>query len=113
MDQQHIAQIVHATMVAFAKSIGQPGMPAWDDAPDWMQKATLEGVAYRLANPDAPDSAQHTQWMEEKRAAGWTYGAEKDESKKTHPMMIPYDQLPEEEKRKDALFSTVVRTLAE
>ena len=33
---------------------------------------------------------------------GWTYGPPpKDNEKRTHPLLVPYSELPEEEKDKD------------
>lgn len=76
-----------------------------------MKDSTLAAVAYRLAHPGAPNSAQHELWVDEKRAAGWKRGKVKDGVKKTHPLMIPYDQLPLVERRKDALVSGVIDAL--
>ena len=32
----------------------------------------------------------------------------KDETRKTHPCLVPYEQLPEEQRRKDAIFIDAV-----
>lgn len=44
---------------------------------------------------------EHIRWSWEKRLNGWTYGTLKDESKKTHPGLITYEELSESEKDKD------------
>ncbi len=44
---------------------------------------------------------EHIRWSWEKRLNGWTFGMTKDDKKKTHPSLIPYDQLNETEKEKD------------
>jgi RyR domain./Stage II sporulation protein E (SpoIIE). len=44
---------------------------------------------------------EHIRWSWEKRLNGWAYGNYKDELKKTHPSLIPYEQLSESEKQKD------------
>jgi hypothetical protein len=41
------------------------------------------------------------------------YGETKDPVKKTHPWMIPYDELPQIQKTKDKLFLAVVKSLQE
>ena len=61
--------------------------------------------------PDATPADSHANWMAEKIADGWTYGEVKDADAKTHPCMVPYDQLPEFEKKKDALFLAIVGAL--
>jgi serine phosphatase RsbU (regulator of sigma subunit) len=44
---------------------------------------------------------EHIRWSWEKRLNGWTFGNVKDEIKKTHSSLIPYEQLIESEKEKD------------
>ena len=38
--------------------------------------------------------------MDERRADGWTLGA-RDDKARTHPSLVPWDELPESEKEKD------------
>jgi hypothetical protein len=77
-----------------------------------MKRATIEGVAWRLAHPRASDAAQHDQWIAEKIAAGGKYGRVKDGVKKTHPLLIPFEDLPLVERQKDALVAAVILSLA-
>ena len=107
-----ISQVMHEAVRAWQKSNGQAAAPAWARAPDWMKESTRAGVAWRLANPKAPPSAQHDQWMKQKKAAGWKYGRTKSGVKKTHPLMVPYGDLPEVERRKDALVAAVIDALS-
>lgn len=51
----------------------------------------------------------HEVWAETRMGQGWTYGAERDDSKKEHPCLVPYSDLPEEEKEYDR--RTCVETL--
>ncbi|MGC1392598.1 MAG: RyR domain-containing protein [Bacteroidales bacterium] len=44
---------------------------------------------------------EHIRWSWEKRLNGWTFGRLKDDIKRTHPSLIPYDHLSESEKEKD------------
>lgn len=39
---------------------------------------------------------------------GWVYGEKRDTEKKTHLDLVPYDQLLEEERQKDAIFLAMV-----
>ena len=43
----------------------------------------------------------HDVWAAGRIGEGWTYGEKKDAEKKTTPLLIPYDQLPESEKEYD------------
>lgn len=51
----------------------------------------------------------HEIWAQERINQGWTYGDKRDDAKKHHPCLIPYDDLPEEEKVYDR--NTSVETL--
>lgn len=43
----------------------------------------------------------HEVWAETRIKQGWTYGSERDDKLKKHPCLIPYEELPEEEKEYD------------
>lgn len=43
----------------------------------------------------------HNVWAAARIEEGWTYGDYRDERKKVTPCLVPYDQLPEEEKAYD------------
>ena len=51
----------------------------------------------------------HEVWAEGRLKAGWTYGKTRDEEKKQTPCLVPYDELPEEEKEFDR--NTAMETL--
>ena len=108
---ERIAQVMHEAMRAWQKANGQAPAPPWSRAPKWMKESSTASVAWRIANPRASASAQHDQWLAQKKADGWKFGRVKDAKKKTHPMMVPYRDLPEFERRKDALVNAVVDAL--
>lgn len=43
----------------------------------------------------------HEVWAETRFRQGWTYGEQRNDELKTHPCLIPYEELPEEEKEYD------------
>ena len=43
----------------------------------------------------------HEVWSETRIQQGWTYGEQRNDELKTHPCLIPYEELPEEEKEYD------------
>lgn len=51
----------------------------------------------------------HEVWSANRRADGWSYGPGRNDEKKQHPCMVPYDELPEREKDYDR--STSLETL--
>ena len=43
----------------------------------------------------------HEVWSEGRMKDGWTYGEERDDAKKHHPCLVPYEDLTETEKEYD------------
>jgi ryanodine receptor 2 len=56
---------------------------------------SLEALEERLA------ANTHDVWARQRIADGWRYGPTRDDAKKTHPSLVPYDELPESEKEYD------------
>lgn len=107
-----IARVVHEALRAWSAANGDTGLPSWDEAPEWMHDSTRQSVAHALNNPEENGEAQHVQWLRQKQADGWVYGQVKDPVQKTHPMMVPWGDLPDFERRKDLLLQAIVRSLS-
>lgn len=43
----------------------------------------------------------HEVWAAQRIRDGWTYGLQRDDARKLHPCLVPYNQLPESEKEYD------------
>ena len=43
----------------------------------------------------------HEVWAETRIKQGWKYGEQRNDELKTHPCLVPYEDLPEEEKEYD------------
>lgn len=106
-----IAQVCHEAIRAFCAGIGDNSLAAWQNAPEWQRRSTIDGVRFHLTHPDATDAATHENWLRDKQRDGWRYGPVKNADRKEHPSMVPFDQLPAEEQAKDRLFRAVVRAL--
>lgn len=102
------AKAAHETNRAFAALQGDQ-QPSWEDSTEEIRESSRKGVQKVLANPTITAEDLHAEWMSEKAKSGWKHGQVKDEKAKTHPSMVPFDQLPGPEKFKDELFRTVVR----
>lgn len=44
---------------------------------------------------------EHTRWMAERRLSGWQYGEVRDNLRRLHPDLVPWDRLPEASRRFD------------
>lgn len=68
---------------------------------------SLEPELLRLAELLAENT--HDVWARDRLAQGWKYGPCRRDDTKEHPCLIPYEQLPEEEKNYDR--NTALETL--
>lgn len=105
---EQIAPVVHEAIRAYQKQLGQPVNPPWDEA-TWEKESTIEAVRFALDSP-APGQ-QHAKWMDDRIAAGWTYGPVKDSVAKTNPALRPFQELPESEKAKDSIVIALTQAL--
>jgi RyR domain len=109
---EQIAEVCHESNRILTKHVADvPVQPSWAESPEEMRTSSVRGVQFALDNPAASAEQQHEAWAKDKLADGWKYGAVKDAAAKTHPALIPYADLPEGTRRKDALFRAVVAAL--
>lgn len=55
------------------------------------------GSSLQLTQPELEDlsRAEHDRWMVAKLGSGWSYGVNRDDARRLHPDIVPYDQLSE------------------
>jgi hypothetical protein len=111
MNAEIMAQVAHETNKAWCELNGDFSQPSWTDEPEWQKESAISGVKFHLTHPDAGPDASHNEWMRHKVAGGWVYGDVKDPEAKTHPCIVPFDQLPEVQQVKDHLFRAVVHAI--
>lgn len=107
----YIAKACHEANRVWCQANGDYSQKHWNEAEQWQRDSAINGVKFKLQNPDAGHDAQHNSWMKEKVDGGWVYGQVKDAEKKTHPCIVPFDQLPEFQRKKDSLFCAIVDAL--
>ena len=106
-----LAPICHEANKAWCEVYGDFTQKHWSEAEQWQRDSAITGVQFRINNPDAKEDAQHNAWMADKVKDGWVYGEVKDAEKKTHPCIVPFEQLPEFQQKKDKLFCAIVDVL--
>lgn len=119
-----IAAACHSAWYAYAVfSLGEQGLP-WECAPRHQKESIFDGIEFLdiecAALPNDMSSGEmltkltplsHENWMKFKKDDGWTYGKYKDPKKKTHPLLVPYDELPFDQQVKDAIFVNTYLTM--
>ncbi len=107
MQVEQIARICHEANRVVQSSVGEQTVE-WSRAPAEMKSSTRAGVAYRLKHPEVCPKDQHDEWVLSKTGEGWVFGERKDEIAKTHPNLVVYSELPQQQKFKDHLFIAIV-----
>lgn len=106
-----IARVAHDANRAYQVITGDPAVsPPWDDAPQWQRESAMAGVSEALGGATAEEL--HDSWCRFKAKDGWVHGEVKDADARTHPCLVPYEDLPDVQRRKDALFRAVVTALS-
>jgi len=102
------AQAAHQANKAWCELNNDNTQVNWNEAPDWQRESAVQGVIGVMQG--ASPEASHKSWMAQKLADGWKYGPIKSAEKKEHPCIVPYDELPPEQKAKDYIFVSVVQS---
>jgi RyR domain len=107
---EQIAAIVHEANRALQviQDDIAPSQPWLCEDPD-IKANVIVGV--RNARHGMTPEEHHDAWCADKRAHGWRWGYEKDLERKTHPCLVPFDQLSSHQQDKNRLFIAIVRAL--
>ena len=106
-----VARAAHEANRAYCLAHGDTSQPPWESAAEWARTSARTG-AQAVINGNRSSEYSHELWMKEKAADGWKYGPLKDPSKKEHPCMVSYRDLPKEQRLKDDLFIKVCDAMA-
>ncbi len=113
--------------------VTNPSLRAWEELPEDLQASNREAAAdipaklrligcelepcrvrgagsfaFREDELDLLARREHERWCASRRARGWVFGeGAKDEPRRRHPRLVPWEALPEAERRKD--FASVQR----
>lgn len=115
---EEIAQVAHAANREVQLIQNQNGIdsvpvsPSWWMAPESQRQSALDGVIFHQENPGVTPEQSHENWCDFKAREGWTYGPVKDEDARTHPCLVAYGDLPEDQQIKDSLFAAIVEALS-
>ncbi|WP_322979125.1 RyR domain-containing protein [Pseudomonas sp. C11] len=105
-----IAGAAHALIASISQVFGDTAV-AWEDAGESYQQGIIAGVTAYFENPDMTPELEHQKWLEAKQADGWVHGEAIDTTPKTHPLLLPFAELPVEHRVKAAILHAAVHAL--
>ncbi len=112
MKSEKIASICYAAARVVGASAGQD-IPVWSRA-NANEKLWIRGsVACCLKEPEASLEARHQRWTTAMDLAEWKHGKVLDYEKKIHPYLVPFLELPGEERFRRQLIEAIVLSCSE
>jgi hypothetical protein len=90
-----------------AIAVDAPIVPEpWDEREKPFRDQFLDVIEMMCHPTDRKTSPEelHDDWVKAYEDMGWKYGPERDPEAKTHPDMVPFDELEQREQDKDAVF---------
>ena len=110
MKKEKIAKIVYEATRLEAKWSKRSIVPEkWDNRDNKFKEQFIDIIDKYLLQEDLPTPEEaHNSWVQSYLDMGWKYGKKRDIEKKTHPDILPFYQLPKDERDKDAIFLVVV-----
>lgn len=110
-----VAQMCHVANVVYSNACTGLMMQqkSWDELGIGEKKGRIEAIRKISSGEIMAPRQNHDAWMKARRAEGWVYGVTKDEDNKTHPCLVDYDELPEEQRVKDDIFFSIIFGLLE
>lgn len=106
------ARICHELNKVFCVHNGDFSQVSWSEAPESIRLSAISGIVEIFGGRILSPQQSHEAWREHKISSGWTWGDVKDEEKKTHPCLVPYEELPSMQKEKDTLFFYTAKLMA-
>lgn len=100
------ARFVYEAARLQAICVGAPVIPElWQDREEPF-RGQFRDVIEMMCGPSRKDDPEdlHDDWVRAYEAMGWRYGEVRDPVAKTHPDMVPFDELEQREQDKDAVF---------
>jgi hypothetical protein len=77
----------------------------WDEREEAFRTQFLKVIERQCGEQRSRSPEElHGSWMQAYFEMGWVYGEERDPEKKTHPDLVPYADLGQLERDKDAVF---------
>ena len=103
---EHRAEFVYNAARLAAQAANAPIIPVlWAEREDAFRVQFLAVIERQMGEQRSMSPEElHGSWMQAYFLMGWVYGEKYDREAKTHPDLVPYAQLGQLERDKDAVF---------
>lgn len=110
VDWNRVSQWVYEAGRVNDKLCGRPiQVEPWEVREEPFRQQFIEAVRTFCSQEIIPTpDALHESWMKKYYEMGWTYGPVRDPIAKTHPDLVPFNQLDPKERDKDYVFSALL-----
>jgi len=71
----------------------------------------VDPIRIPAAVVEAASIREHDRWAEFKRSQGWVHGPERDPQRRTHPDLVPWEELDEPTREKDRVRMRIIPDL--
>jgi len=106
-----ILTVVHNANAVLKKINGEKHEELADMEPN--RRAGMKAAIKNALTTDTTPEQSHINWLAAQEALGYKYGTEIDRVNLLHPCMVPYEQLPAEQKLKDDMFVAIIKSFKE
>ena len=111
---EFVAKLCHEVNRSYSLALDEANvLPIWEDLDLDLRLSIVRGVNHVATNDELTARDMHYVWLEDKKNQGWRYGVTKSIEHKTHPNLVPYDQLHQTQQVKDDIFLTICRMFFE
>jgi hypothetical protein len=105
LDERRAVFVYEAARLHADASSSHVVPPPWHRREQAFKDQFVRTVRTMCSEDRKTDPAElHDDWMEAYEAMGWVYGPVRDPDAKTHPDMVPFDDLHPREQAKDTVF---------
>ncbi|SRR5216684_1233333 len=102
-----IAELGWQSHIAWERIIGEQPKPDWSLLSPGQKVAIVDSVRWIIEHPTSSVAAQHDAWRARMAGDGWQLG-DKDNTTKSHPNMVSFDDLLFSQQMKARLWRHII-----
>jgi len=105
------ARAFHQTLQSLRGSWGTGELDDWEDTSEHNREMGCKFIREVMKNPQITAEAHHDKWVAEMAMRGYRNGDVRDHNAKTHPFMVPWEDLEHEDRVEAMLMVNMAKIL--